>query len=160
VRNNNIEDGRILAQETADDPHNQDDENRAEESIESQEKVKKEIICVGCPKGCRMKVEARGDRIENIEGFSCEKGKSYAQKEFENPTRILPTTVKVYGGDFPLVSVKTEKAIPRDRLLSAMEVIAEVEVKAPIELGDIVVKDILGTGVNVVATRRICKVNS
>ena len=114
-----------------------------------------EIICVGCPKGCRMKVEARGDKIENIEGFSCEEGISYAREEFKNPTRILPTTVRVAEGEFPLVSVKTEKPILRDKLLPAMDVIAEVEVKAPVDIGDIVISDILGTGVDVVATRRI-----
>ena len=117
-----------------------------------------EIICVSCPKGCRIKVESKDDEIIDISGFGCKEGKRYAREEFKNPTRILPTTVKVKGGEFPLVSVKTKKGIPKDKLLKAMEVIAKIEVKAPVEIGDIILDDILDTGVELVATRNIKKV--
>lgn len=117
-----------------------------------------EIICVSCPKGCRIKVESKDDEIIDISGFGCKEGKRYAREEFKNPTRILPTTVKVKGGEFPLVSVKTKKGIPKVKLLKAMEVIAEIEVKAPVEIGDIILDDILDTGVELVATRNIKKV--
>ncbi len=116
-----------------------------------------EVICVACPKGCRITIESKDDNIIDISGYSCEKGKNYAKEEFENPTRILPTTVRVSGGEFPLVSVKTEKAIPKERLLDAMDVIAKLEIKAPINNGDIVYENILNTGVNLIATRRVAK---
>ena len=53
------------------------------------------IICIGCPKGCRVLVESDNGEIINISGYRCSKGKEYAKKEFSNPKRILPTTVKV-----------------------------------------------------------------
>ena len=81
----------------------------------------KEIICISCPKGCRITVQNRGEEIISITGNDCPKGIKYAKGEFINPLRILPTTVKVIGGELPLVSVKTEKAIPKRLLLKAFE---------------------------------------
>ena len=137
--------------------------NILEENTKTENKVKnqknenevKEIICVGCPKGCRITIKTNGDKIKSITGYSCKEGKRYAREEFKNPTRILPTTVRVSGGKFPLVSVKTEKPIPKDKLLPAMNVIAEVVVEAPINIGDVIIEDILNTGVDLIATRRI-----
>jgi len=114
-----------------------------------------EIICISCPKGCRITVQNRGEEIISITGNDCPKGIKYAEGEFINPLRILPTTVKVIGGELPLVSVKTEKAIPKRLLLKAMSEIAEIEVKAPVKIGQVIKGDLIGTGVNLVATRNI-----
>ncbi len=119
----------------------------------------KEIICVSCPMGCRVTVQAQGGDIMSITGNDCPKGIKYAKEEFINPVRILPTTVKVIGGELPLVSVKTEKAIPKRLLLKAMVEIAEIEVKAPVEIGQVIKDDLIGTGVKLVATRNIKRVN-
>lgn len=113
------------------------------------------IICVACPRGCRITVVGDDKKIKSIKGFSCPRGEDYAKEEFLNPTRILPTTVKVKNGNFPLVSVKTEKPIPKKDLLPAMDVIARTEVEAPVSCGDIIIKNILDTGVNVIATRNV-----
>ncbi len=115
---------------------------------------RKNIICIGCPKGCRIKIDYNQE-ISNITGYECQKGKEYAQKEFENPTRILPTTVRVTKGELPLVSVKTEKGIPKNLLLSTMREIAKIEVEAPIRIGQIIKSNIMNTDVNLVATRNI-----
>ncbi|MGB2782672.1 MAG: DUF1667 domain-containing protein [Atribacterota bacterium] len=120
----------------------------------------KEIICVSCPKGCRITVQSKGEKIISISGNDCPKGIKYAEGEFVNPLRILPTTVKVIGGEFPLVSVKTEKAIPKRLLLKAMSEIAEIEVKAPVKIGQVIKGDLMGTGVNLVATRNIKRADS
>jgi len=120
----------------------------------------KEIICVSCPKGCRITVQNRGEEIISITGNDCPRGIKYAEEEFINPLRILPTTVKVIGGELPLVSVKTQKAIPKRLLLKAMEEIAEIEVKAPVKIGQVIKDNLLGTGVSLVATRNVKKVNS
>ncbi|MFW5855704.1 MAG: DUF1667 domain-containing protein [Bacillota bacterium] len=123
---------------------------------EKKEEVKeKEIICVGCPKGCRVTVRAENDEIFDITGYDCDKGREYAVEEFKNPTRILPTTVKVKNGELPLVPVKTDRPVPRSKLISAMKVVAEIVVEAPVEIGDIIVRDILNTGANLVATAKI-----
>ena len=120
----------------------------------------KEIICVSCPMGCRITVQAKEGDIISITGNDCSKGIKYAKEEFINPLRILPTTVKVIGGEFPLVSVKTEKAIPKRLLLKAMAEIAEIEVEAPIKIGQVIKDDLIGTGVSLVATRNIKRANS
>jgi len=120
----------------------------------------KEIICVSCPKGCRITVQNRGEEIISITGNDCPKGIKYAEGEFINPLRILSTTVKVIGGELPLVSIKTEKAIPKRLLLKAMTEIAEIEVKAPVKIGQVIKDDLMGTGVNLVATRNIKRADS
>ncbi|MCF8001737.1 MAG: DUF1667 domain-containing protein [Halanaerobiales bacterium] len=118
---------------------------------------KNDIICTGCPKGCRVTVEVENEEIINIEGYECPTGKKYAIDEYKNPTRILPTTIRVKNGEFPLVPVKTAEPIPKSLLIKAMDVIAKKEVEAPVKIGDILIKNILDTGVNVVATRNINK---
>jgi len=118
------------------------------------------IICTSCPIGCRMTIQSKDGKIISITGNACPKGIKYAEGEFIDPLRILPTTVKVIGGEFPLVSVKTEKAIPKRLLLKAMIEIAEIEVKAPIQIGQVIKDNLIGTGVSLVATRNIKKADS
>ena len=120
----------------------------------------KEIVCISCPMGCRITVQAKEGDIMSITGNDCPKGIEYAKKEFINPVRILPTTVKVIGGELPLVSVKTEKAIPKRLLLKAMTEIAEIEVKAPVKIGQVIKDDLMGTGVSLIATRNVKRVDS
>jgi len=115
------------------------------------------IICVGCPKGCRMKIEDKDGEITDISGYGCDKGKEYAREEFKNPTRILPTTVIVKNGKIPLVSVKTAKPIPKNYLLPAMKKIAKTRVEAPIDIGDVIIDNILDTGADIIATNNVDK---
>ena len=107
-----------------------------------------------------MTVQSRGEEIISITGNDCPKGIKYTEEELINPLRILPTTIKVIGGELPLVSVKTEKAIPKRLLLKAMTEIAEIEVKAPVKIGQVIKDDLMGTGVSLVATRNIKRVDS
>jgi CxxC motif-containing protein len=107
--------------------------------------------------GCDLEVEVLDKEIKKIEGNRCPRGIEYAKAEYFNPTRILPTTAKVKGGVLPLVPVKTAKPIPKGLLEKAMVEIAQVELEAPIKLGDIVIKNILDTGIDVVATRDLAK---
>ncbi|MFP4662332.1 MAG: DUF1667 domain-containing protein [Halanaerobiales bacterium] len=115
------------------------------------------IICVNCPKGCRISIETNNGEIEDISGYECKSGKEYAFEEFKNPTRVLPTTVRVVDGVLPLVSVKTSRAIPKNILLDAMREIAQIEVEAPVKIGDVIVEDFMNTGVELVATRSITR---
>jgi CxxC motif-containing protein len=118
------------------------------------------IICVNCPMGCRMTIQSKDAKITSIIGNTCPKGIKYAEEEFINPLRILPTTVKVIGGELPLVSVKTEKAIPKKLLLEAMAEIAEIKVNAPVKIGQVIKDDLMGTGVSLIATRNVKRVGS
>ncbi len=118
------------------------------------------IICISCPIGCRMTIQSKDGKITSIIGNACPKGIKYAEEEFINPLRILTTTVKVIGGELPLMSVKTEKAIPKKLLLEAMAEIAEIEVKAPVKIGQVIKDDLMGTGVSLIATRDVKRPDS
>jgi len=119
---------------------------------------KVEITCISCPMGCDVELEIDdNDQIECIEGNNCKAGEKYVRNEYYNPTRILPTTARVKNGVLPLVPVKSKNPLPKGLLKKAMVEIAKVELEAPINLGDIVIENILDTGVNIVTTREIQK---
>jgi CxxC motif-containing protein len=107
-----------------------------------------------------MIIQSKDGKIASVTGNYCPKGIKYAGEEFINPLRILPTTVKVIGGELPLVSVKTEKAIPKRLLLEAMAEIAEIEVTAPVKIGQVIKDNLVGTGVSLVATRNVERIDS
>ncbi|HHY82481.1 MAG TPA: DUF1667 domain-containing protein [Clostridiales bacterium] len=113
------------------------------------------ITCIVCPMGCRLNVEAENDKIGNISGNRCSRGKTYAAEECTAPKRMLTTTVRVSGGIHPFLPVKTERAIPKGLIRQCMEEIRSVQVSAPVKAGDIIVKNICGTGVDIIATRSI-----
>ncbi len=115
----------------------------------------KVLTCVSCPKGCEIKVEFEDEKIIEIIGNSCPQGEDYAREEIISPVRILPTTVKVINGILPIVPVKTTKAISLELVDQAMREISRVKVEAPIETGQILYQNLLDTGIDVVATRRI-----
>ena len=119
--------------------------------------MKKEIVCIGCPMGCYLTVDYEGTTVSGVSGNRCKVGLEYAQKEISNPERTLTTTVAVKNGAIPLVSVRTNKPIPKARLFDAMDLLANVEVEAPIRIGDPLVSDLFGTGVDVVATKNVSK---
>lgn len=116
--------------------------------------MKKEFVCVACPIGCRLRVTLEDGRVALVEGNTCKKGDAYARAECTHPTRSLTTTVRVRGGRTPLVSVKSAAPIPKEKMMEAMETLREVVLEAPIEIGGVAVKNILGTGIDMVATNR------
>lgn len=119
---------------------------------------KKEIICIICPEGCHIGLAAgspdSGGHINpaDIYGNKCKRGRTYALNELTDPVRVLTTTVRVEGGDMPLAPVKSEKPLPKGLLLDCMDIINGFTAKAPVKRGDVLIKDILGTGVDIVAT--------
>ena len=115
------------------------------------------LICIGCPKGCELSVKLDGKKVVEVSGHSCKKGEEYAIKEVTNPTRIITSSVIVDGGTGinSQVSVKTEHDIPKDKIFDVMDQLKGVSVKAPVKIGDVIIEDVAGTGVNIVATRNI-----
>ncbi|MHA1731749.1 MAG: DUF1667 domain-containing protein [Promethearchaeota archaeon] len=113
----------------------------------------KEVTCIVCPNGCRITVRETGDGSLEVEGAGCKRGVEYAQNEYRSPKRMLITTVRVDGGVLPVVPVRSREPIPKERVFDAMEVVNETRVVAPIKMGDVVIPDILGTGIDVVASR-------
>ena len=116
---------------------------------------RRELICIGCPMGCPLTVELEIGEIQTITGYTCRKGEIYARKEVTNPTRIVTSTVRVEGGRADMVSVKTREDIPKDKIFQCVKALKGVTVKAPIHIGDVVVADVAGTGVDIVATKEV-----
>ncbi len=122
--------------------------------------MKKTVVCLQCPFACKVDVElSEAGEILSVSGNRCQRGDSYARQEVIAPVRVLTTTVRIDSEDreHPLLSVMTSGAIPKARLGEAMRTLASVRVKAPVEYGEVVYEDLLGTGVNVIATSSIRK---
>lgn len=114
------------------------------------------LTCIICPMGCSMEVTleqgADGKRtVTSVKDNGCRRGAEYAAKELLNPTRTLTTTITVEGGSLAVVPVKTAGEVPKNMLLQCMEVVRRASCKAPVKRGDVLIYDLLGTGVNVVA---------
>ncbi len=114
---------------------------------------KRELICIGCPMGCPVTVQMNGTQVISVSGNTCPRGDAYARKEVTNPTRIVTSTVKVEGGSVGMVSVKTKEDIPKDKIFDCVRALKDITVKAPIRIGDVILADAAGTGVDVVATK-------
>jgi len=112
----------------------------------------KEIRCIICPTGCLVHVEnINGELI--IEGHSCKRGEVYAREEFVAPKRILTTTIRVENGFLPLIPVRSDKPLPKERLQEALKQIAITKIKAPIKMGELLIKNVLGLNANIIASR-------
>lgn len=116
---------------------------------------KRELICINCPLGCPLTVTLEAGKVIKVEGNTCPKGERYGEKEVTNPTRIVTSSVRVQGGTAPVVSVKTASDIPKGKIKDCAAALKAVEVKAPVAIGDIVLRDVCGTGVDIVATRNV-----
>ncbi len=114
---------------------------------------KRELVCVACPLGCPVTVTFDADgNVQTVTGNTCKRGDAYARTEVTNPTRMLTTTVKVVGGNSYVVPVKSANPIPKGMMMECMKVINEVSVNAPVSIGDVVIENILNTGVDIIAT--------
>jgi len=109
-----------------------------------------EFTCVICPWGCHLKADG-----ENISGYSCVRGLDYAKKEQTDPRRSISGTVRLNGGSQRVVPVKTSAPIPKHLLLEAAALLNTAAAYAPVKTGDVIIPDILGTGIDFVATRSI-----
>lgn len=114
---------------------------------------KRELTCIGCPMGCPLTVEMKGKEILHVTGYTCKRGKVYAEKEVTNPTRIVTSTVRVLGGSVNMVSVKTKEDIPKDKIFDCIRALKGITLQAPVHVGDVILKNVAGTGVDIVATR-------
>jgi CxxC motif-containing protein len=121
--------------------------------------IMKELICIGCPIGCELQVKLDSNEIIEVTGNTCKKGEEYAKKECTNPTRIVTSSVGIKNGEIGMVAVKTERDIPKDKILDCIKALKGIVVNAPINIGDVIVENILDTGVNIVATRKVAKID-
>lgn len=113
-----------------------------------------EITCIQCPLGCALTVKVDGDEL-TVTGNTCPRGAEYGRKEILCPSRTVTSTVLIEGGEIPRLSVKTKTDIPKEKIFEVMEVIRKTKVKAPVSLGDVIIKDVCGTGADVTATKTV-----
>ena len=111
----------------------------------------KEFTCIICPRGCHLKV----DDEMNVTGNTCPRCKQYAISELTNPVRTITSSVRVNNRDDLLVSVKTSGSVPKGKIFDVMAEINKLSVSAPTRIGDVVKKDILGLGVDILITKNI-----
>lgn len=116
---------------------------------------KREFVCIGCPLGCNVTAETEGKEIKSITGNTCSRGADYVTKELTDPRRIVTSLVRVEGGELPVVSVKTKADIPKDKIMDCIRLLKDIELHAPVRMGDVVAGDVCGSGVDVIATRSV-----
>ena len=117
--------------------------------------MKDELICTICPIGCGLAVEHDEDKIITVAGYQCKRGPEYAQKEIFDPQRMVTTTMRIIGAGVSLLPVKTAGTVPKNMTLDVVREIAGRTVCAPIRAGEVVLENIAGTQVAVVATRSL-----
>ena len=131
--------------------------------------MKYELTCINCPMGCRITADYDGKEVTNIQGYTCARGKAYAQTEITDPTRMVTALVGVEGRRAPLsvtalvgvegthapLSVKTRSPIRKPLIFDALRVIRETTVRPPVRIGDVVVENVCNSGVDVIATENI-----
>lgn len=115
----------------------------------------KEMICINCPIGCHLTVDCTDINNIKVTGNTCPRGVTYGINEVTAPKRMVTGSVKVKGGNIPMVSVKSKEAIPKELIFKSLELLKNVTLTAPVHIGDVVVKDICGCGVDFVATKEI-----
>ena len=113
--------------------------------------MERELTCIICPKGCNIKVKIENGEVTKVEGNTCKRGYDYAISEVTNPVRTITSTMKLENGE--MISVKTDKPIPKELIFKCMEEINKKTVKLPVKIEDILIENILGTGSNIIATK-------
>ena len=116
--------------------------------------MERELTCISCPLGCKLSIDLE---TLNVKGNNCNRGQVYAISEITDPKRIVTTTIKIQSKIISVLPVKTEKPIPKDMTKDIVKAVNSTIIKAPIKVGDIVISNILDTGVNMVACRSIAE---
>ncbi len=115
----------------------------------------RKLTCIGCPMGCPLTVVMNGNEVVSVTGNTCKRGDVYARKEVTAPTRIVTSTVKVSGGSIDMVSVKTKEDIPKGKIFECIKALKNIVVPAPVHIGDVILENVAGTGVSIVATKNV-----
>ena len=112
-----------------------------------------ELTCIVCPRGCTINYDVENGEAVNITGNSCPRGQEYTENEIKAPTRMLTSTVPITGAVYHQLPIITSAPIPKGKIFEVMDAIHSVSVKAPIKVGDVVIKDVAGTGIDILAAR-------
>ncbi len=121
---------------------------------------KHDYVCINCPLSCSLELYEEEGNVVEVKGSDCNIGEKYAAEEFTDPRRVLTTTVKAKSGIVTLLPVRSTAAIPKRLVRDAVKALADVVVEAPVERGQVIMPDILNTGIDVVASRHLEKVST
>jgi len=116
----------------------------------------RELTCIGCPLGCPLRVFEEAGQLR-VEGNTCPRGEAYARNEVLCPKRTVTSTVAIHGGTVNRLSVRTQTDIPKEKIFACMEQIKAASVDAPVKIGDVILPDVAGTGVPLIATKNVPK---
>ncbi len=114
--------------------------------------MKKELICIGCPVGCQMEVDIENGECREVRGHGCPRGESYARQECLHPARMVTASILIPERILPL-SVRTDHPFPKERIAECLEEIRKIKPQLPVKVGDILLANVLETGINIIATR-------
>lgn len=109
------------------------------------------MVCIVCPNGCRLNVENANGEI-SVTGAKCKRGEAFAKTELTCPTRSVTSSVKTSVADYPVVSVRTDGEIPKDKIFDFIAVLSKITLDKKVPIGTIIVSNVLDTGVNVITT--------
>lgn len=117
----------------------------------------REITCIACPMGCRLSVWQDENGKVNVQNHSCKRGVAYGIQEFTAPMRMVTSSVYVQGGQRRLCAVKTNENLPKEKIADVLHALRDVQVQAPVYIGQVILKDVAGALVDVVATANCAK---
>ncbi len=112
----------------------------------------KKMICITCPKGCTLEVTRDGETITKVVA-GCKRGNEYAEREMRDPRRMVASTVKIVNALHPLMPVYTSAPFPKPRINELLLELRQLELKAPIRVGQVIARNVLGTGIDILASR-------
>lgn len=116
----------------------------------------RELTCIGCPLGCALRVELNdAGEVVSVSGNTCKRGEEYGRREVTAPVRMVTSTVRVTGGKAAVVPVRTATDIPKGKIFDCMDEIRSAVVTAPVKIGDVVIENVAGTGVSIVASKAV-----
>lgn len=116
----------------------------------------RELTCIGCPLGCALRVELNdAGEVVSVSGNTCKRGEEYGRREVTAPVRMVTSTVRVTGGKAAVVPVRTATDIPKGKIFDCMDEIRNAVVTAPVKIGDVVIENVAGTGVSIVASKAV-----
>ncbi len=115
----------------------------------------KTLTCINCPLGCSLLAKMEHGQVVSVSGNTCRRGDVYARKELTNPTRIVTSTVFVTGKTASMVSVKTRQDIPKEKVFACMDALRNLTVKAPVQIGDVLLANVADTGIDIIATKNV-----
>jgi len=116
---------------------------------------RRKVTCIICPLGCDATVTIRNGRVIKVENIECPRGEDYILKEIEAPTRDFFTTVRVRGVGVPVCPVRATQPVPKEKLSDCSKELAKIVVDAPIKIGDVIAENLLGLGIDIIATRNL-----